>query len=148
MFTSRVLKSVQPAGAALLMLVSALTAPAASAQTQVVAKPAGPVTEAELSSLCNPQKIRTSGRGGRLSYTCEGKPPTPRPGTQVSAAPNRPRAEINCNYSEKDGVKTWLGCTCKENDDGNCTNFITWCAEQGDEVGGNSGAASCMPGGG
>lgn len=120
----------------------------AQAQTKMVAKPARMSTpEPEVASLCNPRTIESSSRGGRSTFTCVGQPPKPRPGTQVAAPTNKPRSEINCNYSEKDGVKTWLGCNCTANDDGNCNQFISWCAENGDEVGGNSGSATCMPGG-
>ena len=133
----------------LAMLVFLACAAIAQAQTTAVAKAVRSDSTAEVTSLCNPQKTRSSSRGGQLSYVCEGKQPTPRPAsaTLKAAVGGGVRSEIICKYKEAGGEKTWLGCTCSADEDSNCTDFITWCAEQGDEVGGNSGSATCAPGG-
>ena len=105
---------------------------------------------AEVSSLCNPKKVEKSARRGKTTFSCEGKKPTPRPGAQANykaAGDGGLRSDINCSYSESGGVMKWLGCSCTADDESNCTGFITWCADQGDEVSGNSGGASCSPGG-
>jgi hypothetical protein len=120
------------------------------AQTSMVAQ--GSTADSQMKQLCGTREVAKSSRGSKATYSCTSKPK--RAGTSSSTAGSIKaadggglRAEIDCSYSESGGVQTWLGCTCKENGDGNCTNFITWCAEQGDEVGGNSGSASCSPGG-
>lgn len=137
--------------AAIVLAVTALASVTAFAQQRAVttASAVDPGA-AEVNSLCNPQKVSSSSRGKQTVYACEGKKPTPRPaGTARLKSPGGGglRAEINCTYESSGGAMTWLGCTCTANDSGNCTNFITWCAEQGDEVGGNSGGASCKPAG-
>ena len=101
---------------------------------------------AEVTSLCNPDKIESSGLGGKTTYTCEGKRPTARPGgASKYKAVRSARAEISCNYAANDGEKEWLGCSCTADEDSKCTGFIMWCATQGEEVSGNSNSASCSP---
>lgn len=138
-------------GLCFVFVLALAAAPDASAQERATVKPQRAImatqAPAEIKSLCNPKKVES--RDGGTRYTCEGKQPTPRPGGAMSVkSPGSGglKAEINCSYSESGGAMKWTGCTCSANDDGNCTNFITWCAEQGDEVGGNSGSASCSPG--
>lgn len=104
---------------------------------------------AEVVSLCNPNKVESATLGGKTTYTCEGKRPTPRPGAASrykDSSARGPRADINCSYSGSDNETKWLGCTCVADEDSKCTGFIAWCAAQGDEVSGNSGSASCSPG--
>jgi hypothetical protein len=101
------------------------------------------VDMAELKRFCNPRQTTSSKRGGTTTYTCQAKPEGSTMGLQ--ARPGAARSEINCDYSEQGGSITWLGCTCKSNDEGNCNTFITNCVEGGDDVGGNSGAATCSP---
>ena len=105
---------------------------------------------AEVVSLCNPNKVDSFKSDGKTTYTCEGKRPAPKQGAASrykDASVRGPRADINCSYSETGGDMKWLGCTCTADEDSKCTGFITWCAAQGDEVSGNSGRASCLPGG-
>jgi hypothetical protein len=105
---------------------------------------------AEVVSLCNPNKVESFKSEGKTTYTCEGKRPAPRQGAASrykDASARGPRADINCSYSETGGDMKWLACTCAADEDSKCTGFITWCAAQGDEVSGNSGSASCVPGG-
>jgi len=121
------------------------------AQQQMPGQPARAQNNpAEVRSLCNPNKLESASRDAKTTFTCQGKRPTPKSGaaTKYKAANvGGARADINCSYSESGGAMKWLGCTCKSDEDGNCTSFITWCAEQGDEVAGSSGGASCSPGG-
>jgi hypothetical protein len=120
------------------------------AQTSMVAQVS--TADSQMKQVCGSRGVAKSSRGSKATYSCTSKPQ--RAGTSSSTAGSVKaagsgglRADIDCSYSESGGVQTWLGCTCKENNDGNCTNFITWCAEQGDEVSGNSGGANCNPGG-
>jgi len=120
------------------------------AQQTMAAQPARAQTSAaEVVSLCNPNKVESATLGGKTTYKCEGKKPTPRPGAASrykDSSARGPRADINCSYSEKGDETKWLGCTCVADEDSKCTGFIAWCAAQGDEVSGNSGSASCSPG--
>jgi len=119
--------------------------------TPVFAQPAGVQDRtAEVVSLCNPNKVDSFKSEGKTTYTCEGKRPAPKQGAASrykDASVRGPRADISCSYSETGGVMKWLGCTCAADEDSKCNGFITWCAVQGDEVSGNSGRASCLPGG-
>ena len=116
-----------------------------STVTQVKLQPQK-ADKAELKRFCSPGQTTTSKRGSKTTYTCQFNP---EPGSMsIKARPGTVRADINCDYSEQGGVNTWLGCTCKSNDDGNCNSFISNCVEGGDDVGGNSGGASCSPPGG
>lgn len=137
--------------AAVVLTICGTFSTAVFAQQQMAAQPARAQSgTAEVASLCNPKKVESSSRSGRTTFTCEGKKPTPKSGAAdkyKAASPGGVRSDIACNYSESGGAMTWLGCTCKADDDSNCTGFITWCADQGDEVGGNSGSATCSPGG-
>lgn len=109
----------------------------------------------EVSSLCDPATVRQSNRRPRagaareVEVRCTGKRPSarPRPATTTVATTSRsPKADINCSYSwGSGGAQQWLGCTCSANDDGDCLDFITWCAGNGDAVGGTTGHASCSP---
>jgi len=116
----------------------------------VFAQPAGTQDRAaEVVSLCNPNQVNSVKSEARTTYTCEGKRPAPRQGAASrykDPGAHGPRADIACSYSEADGVTQWLDCTCTADEDSKCTGFITWCAAQGDEVSGNSGRASCLPG--
>jgi hypothetical protein len=136
--------------AVIIVVLSSLTVPV-FAQQQMSAQPARAQNNpAEVRSLCNPNKLESASLDAKTTFTCQGKRPTPKSGAASkykAANVGGARAEINCSYSESGSAMKWLGCTCKSDDDGNCTVFITWCAEQGDEVGGNSGSASCSPGG-
>ena len=96
----------------------------------------------ELKNFCKSGHTLSSKRDMTSTYACQtgiGK---------IKAGSGAARSEINCDYSEEGGSITWLGCACKSNDEGNCNNFISNCVEGGDDVGGNSGGASCSPGGG
>jgi hypothetical protein len=133
------------------MLCSGLC-PDASAQTRAVQKEAAtqtmklqakPVSTAELNRFCDAGSTTSSKRGGVTTYSCQSKPAGS--ATSIQARPQVQRSDINCDYSEQGGAITWLGCTCTANDEGNCNNFITNCVEKGDDVGGNSGGATCSP---
>jgi hypothetical protein len=100
----------------------------------------------ELNRFCDASTTKSSKRGKKTTYSCQSKPSGS--ANSIQANPQVQRSEINCSYSESGGVTKWLGCTCKENQEGNCNQFISNCAEAGDEVGGNSGGASCGPSGG
>jgi hypothetical protein len=105
---------------------------------------------AELKSLCNPATIKPGRAGATVTYVCEGKMPTAKPAAMGLKAPTGGgvKATIGCTYSQdSQGNNTWTGCTCTADAESNCNSFINWCAEQGDNVGGNSGGASCAPGG-
>lgn len=125
------------------------------AQTRMVAQQ---VTspEAKMKKMCGAREVTSSTRGSKTKYSCTSKPKRAASTSSSSAGSmsikaadtGGLRAEINCSYSESGGVTKWLGCTCKANDDGNCNAFITNCVEEGDDVGGNSGGASCSPPGG
>ena len=133
-----------------LTVFGAFSTPLFAQQTMTAQSARVQSSTAEVTSLCNPKKVKQSARRGKTIYSCEGKKPTPRPGAQANykaAGDGGLRSDIDCSYSESGGVMTWLGCTCTADDDSNCTGFITWCADQGDEVSGNSGGASCSPGG-
>jgi hypothetical protein len=120
------------------------------AQQAMAAQPArAQNSAAEVVSLCNPNNVESATLGGKTTYTCEGKRPTPRPGAASKykdTSVRGPRADINCSYSESGDDMKWLGCTCAADEDSKCTGFIAWCAAQGDDVSGNSGHASCSPG--
>jgi len=137
--------------AAVALFVFGAVSMGAEAQQRATAKLNVQVANAEVASLCNPDKTDSARKGRRTVFTCEGKAPTPKAGAArlsiAGGGGGGVRAEITCTYKDVDGQKTWTGCTCAADDDGNCTNFITWCAEQGDDVGGNSGGATCKPGG-
>ena len=133
-----------------LTVFGAFSTPLFAQQTMTTQSARAQSSTAEVVSLCNPKKVKQSARRGKTIYSCEGKKPTPRPGTQTNfkaADDGGLRSDIDCSYSESGGAMNWLGCTCTADDDSNCTGFITWCADQGDEVSGNSGGASCSPGG-
>ncbi len=99
---------------------------------------------AKLQQFCDPTQAVSSKRGRTTTYTCNTGPGGA--STSIQARPQVARADINCDYSQDGGgALTWLGCTCTSNDEGNCNNFITNCVEGGDDVGGNSGSASCDP---
>jgi hypothetical protein len=120
------------------------------AQTRMTAQVSA--ADLQMKQICGSREVVSSSRNSKTTYSCKSKPAraavsSSAGGSIKSADDGGLRSEIHCSYSESGGQKTWLGCTCKANDEGNCTNFITWCAEQGDEVGGNSGGASCSPGG-
>ncbi len=122
-------------------------AAAQTRQAQPMKLQAASVSPAEITRFCGSGSAKASKRGRTTTYSCE-----PRPSgstmSSVQAHPDVQRSEINCSYSESGGVTKWLGCTCKENDEGNCNHFITNCIENGDTVEGNSGGASCGPSGG
>jgi len=104
-------------------------------------------SRAEVTSLCNPDKVESAEIGGNTTYTCEGKRPTPRSGAASKyKAARSPRADINCSYSDRGDKSEWMGCNCTADEDSKCTGFIFWCASQGEDVSGNSSAASCSPG--
>ncbi len=139
--------------AAITALLACLPTNPALAQTRMISQASSP--DATMKQMCGSREVVSKKRGNQTTYSCKSKPKRASTASSASASTSLKaaggdgglRAEINCNYSESGGTITWLGCTCSANDDGNCTQFITNCAEQGDEVGGNSGSASCSPGG-
>ena len=130
-------------GIALILLCFCFTA---SAQTRATAQTmkldASSVATAEVKRLCPSGKAKAKKKGKKTVYYCES---TPSSAQRVSSKPKEQRSEINCDYKESGGVTTWLGCTCKADEDGNCNQFISNCVEGGDNVGGNSNGASCSP---
>jgi hypothetical protein len=120
------------------------------------AREAAPEIKAdEVTSLCDPATVRSTPRRPRagaareVEVRCTGKRPSPRPKpatTTVAPTARSPKAEINCSYTwGSGGAQQWLGCSCSANDDGDCFDFIAWCAGNGDQVGGTVGSASCSP---
>lgn len=138
--------------AILALLAWSMSSPAL-AQTRMVSQTT--TADAKMKQMCGSREVASSKRGNRTTYSCKATPKRAASGAGTGAATSLKvaggdgglRAEINCSYSESGGTITWLGCTCSANDDGNCNQFITNCAENGDEVGGNSGSASCGPSG-
>ncbi len=139
--------------AAITALLAGLATNPALAQTRMISQVSSP--ETTMKQMCGSREVVSKKRGKQTTYSCKSTPKRASAASSANASTSLKaaggdgglRAEINCNYSESGGTITWLGCTCSANDDGNCTQFITNCAEQGDEVGGNSGSASCSPGG-
>ena len=135
----------------LFLLFTCLEAAAQSStsQRQTTAKPmvvqAKPVGTTQLKRFCE-DRPASSRRGSKTTYTCKSNAGSS--AGSIQAQPTVERADVNCSYSDSGGVMTWLGCTCKANDDGNCNNFISNCVEAGDDIEGNSGSASCGPSGG
>jgi len=133
-----------------LMICGAYPAPVFGQQSNSSQPASAQNRAAEVVSLCNPNKVDSYKSEGKTTYTCEGKRPAPRQGAASrykDASARGPRAGINCSYSETGGDMKWLACTCTADEDSKCIGFISWCAAQGDEVSGNSGSASCVPGG-
>lgn len=128
---------------AVLMFTGYFSAPAFTQPTQTQS------SSAEVTSLCNPNKIESASISGKTIYSCEGKRPSPRPGAASKyrdTSGRGARADIECSYAESGERTEWLGCTCVADEDSKCVGFIVWCATQGEEVSGNSGQASCLPG--
>lgn len=102
------------------------------------------VVKTEVSLFCKGQSVESSTSRGTTTYTCGGGGSAA--GTTIKAYPGVAKSKVNCDYSmDDDGNTTWHGCTCSADGDSNCTSFITKCAQAGDDVGGNSGAATCSP---
>jgi len=119
------------------------------AQPQITEQPV-PVqgSSAEVTSLCNPNKIESTSISGKTIFSCEGKRPSPRPGAASKykdTSGRGARADIECSYSGSSDRSQWLGCNCVADEDSKCIGFIVWCATQGEEVSGNSASASCSP---
>ena len=99
-------------------------------------------TQKEVRQFCAGQKVDSATHGNVITYSCGDTADS----SSIQARPNVQRSDIDCTYTQdSDGNITWTGCTCTANEESNCTSFITNCAESGDQVDGNSGAASCSP---
>jgi len=95
-----------------------------------------------LADICDPTRKASRQKGNELTVEC--KPSKSSASSRVKAKPDVQRSDVNCKYTENDdGGFDAQSCTCKADSDSNCTGFITWCAKQGGDVGGNNQNATC-----
>jgi len=95
-----------------------------------------------MADICDPYRKASRQKGNVLIVEC--KPARSSAPSRVKAKPDVQRSEVNCKYTENDeGGFDAQSCTCKADSDSNCTGFITWCAKQGGDVGGNNQGATC-----
>jgi len=116
---------------------------AAVATMQVTTTKAKPMpAKTSLKNICTPARMKTRQQENVLTVDCQ--PSSPSASANLKAKPAVQRSDINCKYTENDqGGLDVDSCKCKADSDSNCTNFITWCAKQGGDVGGNNQSATC-----
>jgi len=120
------------------MAVKPAAAKQVRAANAVVPMPKG----VRLSNICDPDTTEASSAGAVLTIACD---PVASPQTAwLAAGMTKQVSDINCKYTENDqGGMDVKSCSCKADDDSNCTGFITWCAKQGGDVSGNNQSATC-----
>jgi hypothetical protein len=93
-------------------------------------------------NICDQGRKVTRRQAQVLTIACQ--PSGDSPAGTITARPDVQRSDVNCKFTEdgEGGFKA-QSCTCKADDDSNCTGFITWCAKQGGDVSGNNQSASC-----
>ena len=95
-----------------------------------------------LADICDPARKTSRQQGNELTAACKSSKSAT--SSTIKAKPNVQRSDVNCKYTENDqGGFDATSCTCKADSDSNCTGFITWCAKQGGDVGGNNQGATC-----
>ena len=93
-------------------------------------------------NICDPVRKTSRQQADELTVSC--RPSSPSASARLTAKPDVQRSDVNCKFTENDeGGFDVQSCTCKADSDSNCTGFITWCAKQGGDVGGNNQSASC-----
>jgi hypothetical protein len=144
---STFLRSSASLAAALAVAVLVLAGLPSMAQQRARVRAAAVATAPQdaINQICDPERVRQNRRGDTVTFRCAATAPIPasQAPQNLAARPTVQRATITGECKEVNGVMTCSKWTCTQDADSNCKTFINWCVDQGGDVNGNGGGASC-----